>query len=214
MKDRPILFSGPMVQALLNGSKTQTRRIVKPQPDWTPEVHSTEVYGPFVWPMAGAGRGHQCGAPLTKLPYGMRGDLLVVRETFRLPAEFDDRKLTLVRPDVPVWYEADGRADEGWGKTRVSIHMPRWASRLTLEITEVRVERLNAISEADATAEGVLTWARERTMMEYSGKSDALLYRELWAQINGTESWDANPWVWAVSFRVHQQNIDTFGSAA
>jgi len=250
MKARPILFSGAMVRALLASTKTQTRRIIKPQPHHGP-VGTMVHLGDGGWAMDdGDLSGHwQC-------PYGDPGDLLIVRETFRLAAEFDDRKPTLARPNSPVHYEADGRADEGWGKTRVSIHMPRWASRMTLEITEVRVERLQDISESDAVAEGIYrstpddedrAWFhayREEQTSEPPSQADLDQFNEgvwkapgirqgwgstqaerdqdqwfpnapgayglLWKAINGPESWDANPWVWAISFKVYKANIDDF----
>ena len=204
MKERPILFSAPMVRALLAGTKTQTRRVVKPQPEWLPEVRETRRTDGFVWPIGALGQ--QCGAPLVKLPYGVPGDRLIVRETFRLPAEYDDVKPSLVRSSAPVWYAADGRAEDGWGKTRVSIHMPRWASRLTLKITDVRVERLQDISALDAMAEGLTwtapgMWSVDRTL-PIIGVNPRTVYAELWEHINGPDAWDANPWVWAVSFEV------------
>lgn len=202
MTERPILFSAPMVRALLAGTKTQTRRLMKPQPDAAlcdtefPAIagvfFAEEHRGKWIWPTADAEH-------FAFSPYGKPGDTLYVRETFRLPAEYDDTKPKLVRPDAPVWYDAttDRTRPEGWGKTRVSIHMPRWASRLTLRITDVRVERLNDCSEADALAEGI-----ERIRFPEVGEWGwpQRKYRELWEHINGPGSWAANPWVWAVSF--------------
>lgn len=215
---RPILFSGPMVRALLAGTKTQTRRLVKGVPVFVlPFIGRDDV------PTGEFGLCLTHDRVINKhvmCPYGAPGDLLVVRETFRLAAEFDDRKPTLARPNSPAHYNADGRADEGWGKTRVSIHMPRWASRLTLEITEVRVERLQEISADDALSEGVrepslggpLTVIDHGNLfkVERSDTNPLVLWQFLWRQINGDVSWDANPWVWAVSFKVHHQNVDAF----
>jgi len=115
-------------------------------------------------------------------------------------------KPSLVRSSAPVWYAADGRADEGWGKTRVSIHMPRWASRLTLKITDVRVERLQDISEADAKAEGApqLWTTGDGDFYEDTRGNHLTGYAGVWEHINGPGSWAANPWVWAVSFEVER----------
>ncbi len=200
MSERGILFSAPMVRALLDGRKTQTRRAIKPQ-----SAHGLERchYSPTFW----AHRNERgCTCRPASAPYGDIGDRLIVRETFRLPAEYDDRKPTLVRPDAPVWYEADGRAEEGWGKTRVSIHMPRWASRITLEITDVRVQRLCSISGPDAEAEGLTwiapgVWSVQDASAPVAHADPVLAYLQLWDHINGLGSAAANPWVWAVSFK-------------
>ena len=191
MKERPILFSAPMVQAILDGRKTQTRRVVKPQP--------TEfVGGPGVTLQDGS------PAPLIPLddsvepygreiacPYGKPGDRLWVRETWH------DASSSL---HSCALYRADG-IDLHWDKWTPSIHMPRWASRITLEITSVRVERLQEISEADAQAEG---WTRRPEV-----STDPQVHKEaardwfmgLWESINGPGSWDTNPWVWVIEFR-------------
>ena len=206
MKERPILFSGPMVRALLDGSKTQTRRAMKPQP--------TEfVGGPGVTLQDGS------PAPLIPLddsvepygreiacPYGKLGDRLWVRETWH------DASSSL---HSCALYRADG-IDLHWDKWAPSIHMPRWASRITLEITSVRVERLQDISEADALAEGIVECPipaddeGPRRIGYMVGPDDGKsglsvtpiqAYRDLWESINGPESWAANPWVWAIEFR-------------
>lgn len=164
MKERPIIFSGPMVRALLAGTKTQTRRICKlevragmPEPEW---------------------------ASLLKCcPYGQPGLKLWVRETFRECNGTEKRIDYRATTDVP-------NPNANW---RPSIFMPRAASRITLEIMSVRVERLRDISEADAMAEGVgIQCESPMAVMEYS---------LLWESINGAGSWDANPWVWVVSFK-------------
>ena len=223
MKERPILFSAPMVQAILDGRKTQTRRVVKPQP--------TEfVGGPGVTLRDGS------PAPLVPLddsvepygreivcPYGQPGDQLWVRETFA-------EGFTYGGGNKVVWYRADQQArfaerieavcdyasvpeNVRW---RPSIHMPRWASRITLEIKDVRVQRLQEISEADAIAEGIdpqrcqhcgYTWGDCRQHMDHrlcvgrEPESAAAAYKTLWSQIHGPGSWHANPWVWAITFR-------------
>lgn len=188
MKERPIIFSAPMVRSLLNCTKSQTRRIVKPQP----VVH---------WVVPGE----------VACPYGQPGDRLWVRETWQGPllGTAGDYKAfnaggqkAIQKPECCVYratdtlnaVDDDGR-ELGW---RPSIHMPRWASRINLEITGVRVERLQDISEADAKAEGT-------TPSIVGGVLDHIKYRagyqSLWNDINGTGSWVANPWVWVVEFK-------------
>ncbi|QRI88699.1 hypothetical protein JQN63_20425 [Delftia lacustris] len=206
MRERPILFSGPMVRALLAGTKTQTRRVVKPQPDST---HSGFPY----WNVGGY-RASWCrsaadGGPLVPAnpllcPYGQPGDRLWVRETF---GHFERNEN--FKPGCEVFYRADGNCLElePW---RPSIHMPRWASRITLEITGVRVERLQDISEADARAEGIECMAGDpecgyRNYLDQTGQDWSLSPREsfqsLWESINGPASWSANPWVWPLDLR-------------
>lgn len=206
-RERPILFSGPMVRALLDGRKTQTRQIVKPQPcarlcgdDFPTRLSgpfiAEELWGQFLWPTAD---GEFCGFS----PYGVPGGRLWVKETLRRS------------PDL--WtYAADG-AEVGWparqalaGKTRdvvTAIHCSRLASRITLCITDVRVERLQDISEADAEAEGA-----EYGYGHGAKISQRRMYELLWNHINGPSSWDANPWVWVASFQI-AQSIGSDGEA-
>lgn len=208
MKERPILFSAPMVRAILDGTKTQTRRVVKQQP-----IYDGRFAGN--WKLVGK-NGHEaatCSPLVAELcPYGQLGDRFWVREAWKAHSTFDH----LAPRDIPyshVWY----MADDGYkaeSRFRQSMFMPRWASRITLEITGVRVERLQDISEADAIAEGVESftyqgittyrnyalsdeWAEVSPMLESPIES----YRTLWESINGPESWAANPWVWVVEFK-------------
>ena len=182
MKERPILFSAPMVLALIAGTKTQTRRLVK-----TPASPATG----FDWSSCLCREIAKCDQPCVRCgaiagpsPYGTPGDRLWVRETFA-PSDTDDAR-------AGRWeYRADNH-DPLCMKWRPSIFMPRRASRLTLEVTGVRVERLQEISEADAIAEGV----------GYHVGGPVLAYRTLWKSINGAGSWKANPWVWRIEFRV------------
>ena len=194
--DRPILFSAPMVRALLAGTKTQTRRVVKPRKDrdmgceLAPSELAGEVNG-------GEFRNAYC-AP---------GDRLWVRETWRdagnawhyaadgmlLPKQRDRDLQAFLAARAPLTWES-----YTW---KPSIHMPRAASRITLEVTGVRVERLQDISEADAQAEGC-----EPMHLDDLGQTWRTYkrgYQALWEQINGPGSWDANPWVWCVEFRRH-----------
>lgn len=205
MKERPILFSAPMVRAVLGGRKTQTRRVVKPQRH--PFGHMLKADE-----VAREVLGDTCAV---RSPYGSPGDRLVVRETWQY-ADWTDDGMPWIRyradgetrliEDTPkdwsdrltdTWaslsaadnYAIDNRAaDRRW---RPAIHMPRWASRITPEVTGVRVERLQDISEVDCRAEGLGDTVERAHHW----------YRALWEQINGPGSWDANPWVWVVEFK-------------
>lgn len=195
MKERPIIFSSPMVRALLAGTKTQTRRVVK--------RHSSDCIG---WFDAGGGNWRQRflaadGSPYLKswsdrCPYGQPGDRLWVREAWRITGESPEDTLDMFDRD-DVQYRADD--DQSYiDKYRPSIHMPRRFSRITLEVTAVRVERLQDISVTDAMAEGVVK-------VNLRGLGPCMewryAYEDLWTNINGPGSWDANPWVWVIEFR-------------
>jgi hypothetical protein len=200
-RERPILFSAPMVRALLAGTKTQTRRVVKPVGDDDSFVlldHGPEFGG--WWPYRsddgestiradGTETPHSC-------PYGQPGDRLWVRETF---AKIDGQSRPWIETDYRATYTHGDRLGDSLGikkRWTPAIHMPRSASRITLEVTGVRIERLNGISEVDALYEGV---TRALTASGFGGYVDA--YAALWDQINGAGAWAANPWVWVVEFR-------------
>lgn len=213
MRERPILFSSPMVRALLAGTKTQTRRVVKPQP-----VADTRFSGGhYIASKKTEGAMFSVEAPYIGMacPYGQPGDRLWVREAFDfLPAGGPDQPQaceivywstgSLEPRTAPTHYNPTIYGRE---RVRPSIHMPRWASRLTLEVTGVRVERLQDISEADCRAEGITDGGCTTCgMPEPCGCAapapDAReAYATLWQQINGADSWAANPWVWVVEFR-------------
>ena len=172
MKERPILFSGPMVRAILDGSKTQTRRVAK-EFDEMPNLDGILQRFP---------RQNGC-------PHGAPGDRLWVRETWA-----HERDGTGCPDDTGVLYRATdpGWDDEGTGlRWRPSIFMPRIASRILLEITDVRVQRLQEISDEDARAEGY----------DRSHAFPREWFALLWERINGTGSWHANPWAWAITFQ-------------
>ena len=211
MKKRPIIFSGPMVRALLNGTKTQTRRVVKPQPTECGLEWATACGGDFAaWHDPGLmlDEHSEDGGPCQRVcPYGQPGDRLWVRETWQMAGG-----------NTGYWYAAtDSQADDGGppvSRWAPSIYMPRAASRITLEVTGVRVERLQHISEADALSEGIerLTYGGLATYRNYSITDDLAevspmlesqidSYRTLWESINGPESWTKNPWVWVVEFK-------------
>ena len=236
-KERPILFSAPMVRALLDGSKLQTRRVIKTtQPEWVrvnpnshPDTDGRQCYG---WD-GNIGQAMRC-------PYGHPGDRLWVREAW-MPdppcdgtwgyTEWAGNRIGQIaavpeRFQLPAFcnYHASwphGSHDLRWTP---SIHMPRWASRITLEVTGVRVERLQDISEADAVAEGISRipppvadhgWSGPNRFtlrgmgkglcaghVNWNAPTAKALYQRLWESINGPESLEANPWVWVVEFKV------------
>lgn len=294
MTERPILFSAPMVRAIRNGSKTQTRRMVKPQPNLMPHHDPVRPEprngGRWVFMTHTDRPSYSWATGHVRCPYGQPGDVKPTRFRDAAPptngwywvrwTDADQERLAwLVRvPDEPqdtppdteahrwVWskspkddpesivldiadpmsiewrrpgdmlwvretwdwrnwswsedcrvriaYAADGeQADRtspvGWRPTiynyerwRPSIHMPRWASRITLEVLGVRVERLQDISEEDARAEGATLADGQWTDEDGTLRSDyRTAFRRLWISINGQDSWDANPWVWVVEFR-------------
>jgi hypothetical protein len=214
MKERPILFSAPMVRAILEGRKTQTRRIVKPQPMADHILCMPDGQIPGICKDGHRIRDDEFGKAWMTCPHGQSGDRLWVRETHRL----FDKVWTPDAMDTAVQYRADMRArilsgwyvgaDEASGNWSPSIFMRRWMSRITLEITVVRVERLQDISEADAAAEGVVYFPPGHG--DYWQPSDEIncpcsfaygAYMQLWESINGAGSWAANPWVWVLEFK-------------
>ncbi len=218
MKERPILFSGPMVRALLDGTKTQTRRVCKPAATLSAVV---EVPDPLERGQVynGSHFGDEDGEAQFACPYGGRGERLWVRETHYLHGiwsvrkDDDGKRRWTFSPNQDMgvqFYEPNGlirgrsTTVPGWYR-RPSIHMPRWASRITLEITSVRVERLQDISEADALAEGIVRQPdggyglADTTHYHFTDPHQS--YFSLWEAINGAGSVEDNPWVWVVEFR-------------
>jgi len=202
MKERPILFNADMVRAVLDGRKTQTRRVMKVQP------HAGVRNSPFV--KSGIEDGH--GKELV-YPFGEVGDRLWVRETFRVHSRATDvATLVYKASEQQSWTQQTHRVPiEKCNKPAVvdkwtpSIHMPRWASRITLEITGVRVERLWDITEDDAKAEGctfeALRFKPGTREVEEMGHTAVYQFGGLWQSIYGADSWQANPWVWAIEFK-------------
>lgn len=195
IKERPILFSSPMIRDILAGRKTQTRRIVK----------SCTDHGVMPCPYSGTGWAKigdydACTCSPVRCPYGHVGDRLWVRETFVCGYEADDSGFLIMTDDdgddIPesIFYRADHEDFDWYGsdgeKVRVpwkpSIHMPRDASRITLDVLGVRAERLHAITDDDVKAEG---------------SANLLAFSDLWKSINGADSWAKNPWVWVVTFK-------------
>ena len=211
MKERPILFSGPMVRALLDGNKTQTRRVVNGlHPDCASVRAIRNEYGEIDWKFYDQ---FDRLTQAARCPYGKPGDRLWVREAWRTSKVADELKPSqLVGGSCsPIWYEAQNEVPfhpSDFGKLRPSMFMPRWGSRIMLEITGVRVERLQDISDDDCLAEGIAQVVRERLpSIQQCGEYDAIdvdpvaEYRALWETINGSGAWDVNPWVWVVEFR-------------
>jgi len=209
-RERPILFRGEMVRAILAGQKTQTRRLVKVD-DGKVKLRgkgNAWLYLDFdgvpglSWrPYGGAST--RPYDPEAASPYGMRGDRLWVREAFRLRADQDDKPPSQDWWKTGAWYEADGNCDPcgcggGAGRLRPSIHMPRWASRLTLEVTDVRVQRLQEISGNDVAAE--MGWPPCNRGPECPCARN--MFRPAWDRIYGKRAtWASNPWCWAITFR-------------
>ncbi len=221
MKERPILFSAPMVRAILAGTKTQTRRVMKPQPiqngfgppDPVYDIPCYCDYYPpsaMLWPDEHGGiLNGDAGHPWLGV------DRLWVKETFCYDNHtyVEQYKAEPWRglPDAgtaDTYYRASEANPDIFPKWKPSIFMPRWASRITLEIVDVRAERLNAISEEDAEAEGAhrkiwITSPISAGAMGATGERGTRRegYREIWEDINGAGSWALNPWVWAITFR-------------
>lgn len=236
MKERPILFSARLVRAILDGRKTQTRRVIRPT---VRRANGVGVYSEDergVVEVVNTFDGEPIDAPEISCPYGEPGDRLWVRETWahyqtvNHVQRSDGRAFDEVS-DGLAGYRADGhetiqdfrdhvRLTSGCdlqdvlingNRWRPSIHMPRWASRITLEVTEVRVERLQAIDEEDARAEGVTCWVCDRPVLQsnqdacacFHGGDARVSFCELWDDINARRGfgWASNPWVWVISFR-------------
>ncbi|MGO0720039.1 morphogenetic protein [Klebsiella pneumoniae] len=228
MTERGMIFNAEMVRAILDGRKTQTRRIMKIQPEHSGlglrrviDSKNGSDDGKYFWSLSDA-----CGLKIRSksftCPFGSVGDRIWVRETFqgplfdydlmdsycKDPTPFEKPEFCVYKADgvpAPEFYDADDELHCCW---RPSIHMPRWASRILLEITNVRVERLNAISEEDAAAEGVPPAGS--LLPDYPGtfltpKGDfataKVAFQRLWESIYGAENWQANPWVWVIEFK-------------
>lgn len=214
MKEHGMIFNDEMVRAILDGRKTQTRRIMKNQPAGdrpdTP-VSVRRLAEGFQW------HGWHGESSIFPCPFGAVNDRIWVRETFQGPlfdyeqmgsylensSIFEKPKFCVYKADgnpAPEFFDADDNLRCCW---RPSIHMPRWASRILLEITDVRVERLNSISEDDAQSEGTAPAVYTITPPE-------AVYRvgfgDLWRSIYGEENWKANPWVWVIEFQRIEAN--------
>lgn len=232
-----ILFSGPMVRSLLSHDKTETRRILKPQPPaecsinfdlgdeaWLPEEQRTPRRRHFeAWSgplFSNKPENYLCGIHTWKYRWCV-GDRLWVRERWRTLQKWDCLKPSYLLDDLDKIQYAEAPPRNplwAWGKWRPSIFMPRWASRITLEVTALRVERLQEIDEAGAIAEGVIFdplggWSGDPSNNLLWHTSPVLAYALLWCSINGPGSWDANPFVSVTTFR-RIANTPAIGGAA
>lgn len=212
-KERPIIFSSDSVRAILGGTKTQTRRVIKPQPD----------SGEKIWwrgdPSWVVGDATFAKFRSIVCPYGVPGDRLWVRETWATGKSLDESSALVIglkckgagytRVGAPIWYvdgshrpwgDCDLQDFNGIGRNRNALFMPRWASRITLKVTEVRVQWVQKIGAEDCIAEGLSSTLRE---------NDAVCdlreqYQAIWNSLNAKRgySWESNPWAWAVTFEV------------
>ncbi|CAM3918770.1 morphogenetic protein [Pluralibacter gergoviae] len=206
-----MIFNAEMVRAILDGRKTQTRRPLKALQKAVKFIPGWDINGQQIFVALGEKDHSGINPVLTAIscPFGRPGDRIWVRETFQGPLfnyeqmdEYLEDSSKFEKPEFcqyaadgghrPEYQDADDNLRHGW---RPSIHMPRWASRITLEITGVRVERLKSISDGDAIREGCSTTDTK------SGDCVADVFARLWASIYGEESWRANPWVWVIEFR-------------
>jgi hypothetical protein len=209
VKERPILFSGAMVRAILDGKKTQTRRVLKPQ---APPIPMKAPFPTIPGAVYTAGWFEVEPAPqyvIDKCPYGKPGDRLWVRETHAFVTCEQDRPGAFYGPDRDIrsdygdWFYTNFAADPGditWDppRFRPSIHMPRWACRIRLEVVSVRVERLNEINEDGAQAEGLNGWIQAEHSLTAKRR-----FMKLWDGINAKRGhgWESNPWVWVIEFK-------------
>lgn len=220
MKERGMIFNAEMVRAILDGRKTQTRRIMTVQPEssefglrYIAESSLAKEVGMYFWSQSDA-CGMKARSKPFACPYGKPSDRIWVREAFRVHSRATDvATLVYKASERNSWTEQTHRVPvavcnkpatpEKWTP---SLHMPRWASRILLEITDVRVERLNAISEEDARAEGIidggcLNCGEPEPCGCANPEPDATdAFAYLWQSIYGQESWNANPWVWVIEF--------------
>ncbi len=237
-KVTPIPFSEEMVRALLDGRKTQTRLVIQPQPVWAPSDEDAPAWWSWEAGYNGTNEKHPLfglhGIAFTDAglardisefwpcPYGRPGDLLWVREAWAQRLDLDHLNGTqLYEHGIrTAWYWADGPGKccrtgcaGAAGRYRHARFMPRWASRLTLELTDVRVQRVQEISRSDCYAEGIerpkpLYLGSEKTAAD-NARND---FRRFWDSINAKPGLSGadNPWVWALTFKVHHQNVDGF----
>ena len=190
--EHPILFSTEMVKALLEGRKTQTRQVIKPQPRMEFDMGKEHL----AWITSGF---RTIEAIAQYCPYGEISDRLWVRESWASQHKYDHLPPRLIPHDANIHYAASENL--GGLMHRPSIFLPRWASRLTLEITDIRVQRLQEISEDDCEAEGILVTYLKGNTCRVGCNHNA--YHDLWDSINGkTHPWESNPFVWAISFKV------------
>jgi hypothetical protein len=216
MTEKPIIFSDPMVRAVFDGRKTQTRRVVNPQP-YLGALHAIDI-GDGRWRFSDRGDGCGAGSAPVRCPYGRPGGLLWVRECWgvgtrpdpgtgwRDGIEYRADEAYLDGKDLLPLYPVDESVDlDRWsGSWRPSIHMPKWACRLWLRAVSVRVERVQSISAVDSAAEGVGEVSLdERAQCGWSvGDASISRFRQIWDSLNARRGfgWNMNPWVWVLEF--------------
>jgi hypothetical protein len=198
VKERPILMQSDMVCATLRDRKTQTRRVIKPQPELTD--HSGFLWKGFLYGQGSTIENTYRNFSQLNCQHGRVGDHLWVREQhFYSDIGSNMVEVVYLADNKKIWQPVTNAQDAAIKRMlaiRPSIHMPRWASRIDLEIVNIRVERLNDISEADALAEGIELHGTTR----FDGECK-LAFKQLWQSINGPGSWDQNPWVWVIEFK-------------
>lgn len=211
IKQHPILFSTPMVKAILNGKKSMTRRKCRKQPSKTAEFCRYDIVGRALF----------TDGTLIPCPFGKRGDILWGRETWRKYCHVDeygytkfDQVITEYRADNPGeirevdadgWHVENKDGSEKFIPWRPSIFMPKELCRIWLEITDIRIERLSDITWQDIEKEGIEVEKPETLM----SRTHAELWEELWININGQESWNENPWLWVIEFkRIENPNLN------
>lgn len=228
-RERPIAFSPAMVRAVLERRKTQTRRLAKDVPTWAEEAGYTAFTPKGSISVRGSHPTHGPSESFIRSPFGVKGDRLWVREAWNTSVQLDDKNATQIaeacdeanydRPWAPVLYQADGE-EKNWepiwgapGRQRLGRFMPRWLSRITLEVTDLRVQRVGRIDEEDAQAEGMVFhdgrptghhgWRHDPGYGFVEGSARGAFFA-LWRLLHGDESLKSNPWCWAISFKIVQ----------
>ena len=219
MKEHGLLFTAPMVRALLAGTKTQTRRLVKPQPPAGYEFNEWVVEYPGTISARLENKTPPLGMWTKRAPHGPVGRVIYAKETWcraeawypaasvAYRADYGDHEWKQCEPGVCSRWRTGVRSFDcmacNFTRWVPSIHMPRWAARITLEVTRVRLERVQQITEEDARAEGVDTGPTVGAIYRLpDGRVEARsVYADLWDEINGAGSWASNPWVWVYDFR-------------
>ena len=208
MKETPVLMKGEMVRAILDGRKTQTRRVIKPQPEdvgavkmiQLPDQLGDQIHYYF---QSNSGKIGLFKPPFIKCPYGRKGDLLWVRETWKTCAIYDPYSPSQIDSGAAVLWVANGakrlNGDENWGRTRSSIHMQKWACRLWLELTaDPEPLRLQEITRWDIDSEGCPYRCESDDGIP---KKQIVWFVDVWESINGPGSWASNSWVWKLEFK-------------
>jgi len=203
MKEHPISFNGPMIRAILEGRKTQTRRVIKYQPTQCGLIWIETTVGFAAWQDEGLllDEHSEDGGPCQrKCPYGRIDDQLWVRENWQAWTEHNRTKTADLPEEMRrlINYTANGNTWDA--RIRPPAQMPRWASRITLNVDSVQVERLQDIDEEDALAEGMRCDKDTLAATGHATYIDA--FRDIWKQINGPDSWNENPWVWKIEFSI------------